>query len=564
MILMPHLCTLLQCALPVLVLTWNGLSAQVHHLRLQVQEGLPASTVVGDLRAALPSGSGVSGFFISESRDSEVFRDLEIDSDSGIISTAASLDRERRDRYEFAAATLTGEVIRVTVVVKDVNDHWPTFPAEAVELNVSESSLPGSRFELPGALDLDEGQFGTQGYRLLTGRAEELFKVELRTGGGSTILNFDLVLMEKLDREGQDLYSLTVEAFDGGVPPKTGHLQVHVNVLDENDNPPVFNQSEYQAVLWENAPLLTPVCQVFAVDPDLGNNGLVTYEINRRQSDPNEFFIVDKNTGVILLNKPLDYETQTFFELVVTAKDHGVQPESSNTFVGIKVLDVRERKAKIPMNSDLTLHVHVASPWIGYVSQFLKQLLSYSLCGDQKFTLKATDEFLYALCVDGPLDREQKDLYELTVVASDFGSPPLRSERTFLLQVTDVNDNPPSFEQKVYEVSVPEDLPAGGSVLQVKALDRDQDSGIFYSILRSTQDHLLNIHPQSGIISTAAGLDREREADLAFLVVAVDGGFPPLTSTATVNIHVEDINDNKPVFTQQISLSDLPASETTS
>ncbi|XP_022522918.2 protocadherin-23 [Astyanax mexicanus] len=561
---MPHLCTLLQCALPVLVLTWNGLSAQVHHLRLQVQEGLPASTVVGDLRAALPSGSGVSGFFISESRDSEVFRDLEIDSDSGIISTAASLDRERRDRYEFAAATLTGEVIRVTVVVKDVNDHWPTFPAEAVELNVSESSLPGSRFELPGALDLDEGQFGTQGYRLLTGRAEELFKVELRTGGGSTILNFDLVLMEKLDREGQDLYSLTVEAFDGGVPPKTGHLQVHVNVLDENDNPPVFNQSEYQAVLWENAPLLTPVCQVFAVDPDLGNNGLVTYEINRRQSDPNEFFIVDKNTGVILLNKPLDYETQTFFELVVTAKDHGVQPESSNTFVGIKVLDVNDNSPNINLlflsesgdpevsegaaYGEYVARIAISDPDLGEI----KKVSVFLEGGDQKFTLKATDEFLYALCVDGPLDREQKDLYELTVVASDFGSPPLRSERTFLLQVTDVNDNPPSFEQKVYEVSVPEDLPAGGSVLQVKALDRDQDSGIFYSILRSTQDHLLNIHPQSGIISTAAGLDREREADLAFLVVAVDGGFPPLTSTATVNIHVEDINDNKPVFTQQL------------
>lgn len=172
--------------------------------------------------------------------------------------------------------------------------------------------------------------------------------------------------------------------------------------------------------------------------------------------------------------------------------------------------------------------------------------------GEGKFTLKATDEFLYALCVDGPLDREQKDYYELTVVASDFGSPPLRSERTFLLRVTDVNDNPPTFEQKTYEVHILEDLPVGSSVLQVKAHDEDEDSATFYSILRSNQDYLVNIDPQTGLISTVAGLDRERDADLAFLVVAVDGGFPPLTSTATVNIHVEDINDNKPVFTQQL------------
>ncbi|XP_072526719.1 protocadherin-23 [Salminus brasiliensis] len=560
----PHLWTLLQCAFTVLALMCNSLTAQVHHLRLSVQEGLPTSTVVGDLRAALPSGAGLHGFFISESRDSDVFRDLEIDSDSGIISTATLLDRERRDKYEFAAATLTGEVIKVTVVVKDVNDHWPTFPVEVFELNVSELSLPGSHFELPGALDMDEGLFGTQGYRVLKGGAEELFKVELRNGGGGTILNFDLVLMEKLDREGQDLYSLTVEAFDGGVPPKTGHLQVHVNVLDENDNPPVFNQTEYEAVLWENAPLLTSVCQVYATDPDLGNNGLVTYEIVRRQSDPNEFFIVDKNTGVIRLNKPLDYESQTFFELVVTAKDHGAQPESSNTFVGIKILDVNDNSPNINVlflsetgdpevsegagYGDYVARIAISDPDLGEI----KKVSVFLEGGDKKFTLKATDEFLYALCVDGPLDREQKDLYELTIVASDFGSPPLRSERTFLLQVTDVNDNPPTFEKKAYEVSVTEDLPIGDSILQVKAHDRDEDSGIFYSILQSNQDYLVNIDPQTGIISIAAGLDRESDSDLTFLVVAVDGGFPPLTSTATVSIHVEDINDNKPVFSQQL------------
>ncbi|KAL7855856.1 hypothetical protein AOLI_G00194600 [Acnodon oligacanthus] len=561
----PHLWTSLQCVFTVFLLVWNCLSAQVHHLRLSVQEGLPASTVVGDLRAALPSSAGVSGFFISESRDSDVFRDLEIDSDTGIISTATVLDRESRDKYEFAAATLTGEVVKVTVVVKDVNDHQPTFPVDVVELNVSELSLPGSRFELPGALDLDEGQFGIQGYRLLKGEAEELFKVELRSGGGSgTILNFDLVLMEKLDRESREFYSLTVEAFDGGVPPKTGCLQVHVNILDENDNQPTFNQTEYQAKLWENAPLLTPVCQVHAVDPDLGKNGLVTYEINRRQSDPNEIFIIDKNTGVIRLNKPLDYESQTFFELIVTARDHGVQPESSSTFVGIRVLDVNDNSPNINIlflsetgdpevsegagYGEYVARIAVSDPDLGEV----KKVSVFLEGGEGKFTLKATDEFLYALCVDGPLDREQKDIYELTVVASDFGSPPLRSERTFLLQITDVNDNPPSFEQKAYEVSMSEDLPVGSSVLQVKAHDQDEDSGIFYSILRSNQDYLVNIDPQTGLISTAAGLDRERDVSLAFLVVAVDGGFPPLTSTTTVNIHVEDVNDNKPVFTQQL------------
>ncbi|XP_066518474.1 protocadherin-23 [Hoplias malabaricus] len=416
-------------------------------------------------------------------------------------------------------------------------------------------------FELPGAVDLDEGQFRTQGYRLLEGG--DVFKVELRKGDGA-ILNFDLVLMEKLDREAQNFYSLMVEAFDGGLPPKSGRLQVHVNVLDENDNQPIFSQTEYQASVWENAPLLTSVCQVFASDTDLGENGRVSYEINRRQSDPNEFFIINKNTGIIRLNKPLDFERQTFFELVVMAKDHGAEPESSSTFVAIRVLDVNDNSPNINVlflsesgepevsesagYGEYVARIAVSDPDLGEV----KKVSVFLEGGEGKFALKSTDEFLFALCVDGSLDREQKDFYELTVVASDFGSPPLRSERTFLLRVTDVNDNPPKFERQVYEASVLEDLPVGSSVLQVKAMDDDEDSGIFYSILRSVQDFLVNIDPQTGLISTAAVLDRERDAVLVFLVVAVDGGFPPLTSTSTVNIQVEDVNDNKPVFTQQL------------
>uniref|UniRef100_A0A671K679 Protocadherin-16 n=1 Tax=Sinocyclocheilus anshuiensis TaxID=1608454 RepID=A0A671K679_9TELE len=538
--------------------------AQVFNLSLSIEEGLPAKTIVGDIRAGLPAKSQSSGFFISESRDSDVFRDFEIDGDTGIISTAVVLDRERTNKYEFAAATLTGEVIKVIIEVKDVNDHSPAFPVKTIQLNVSELNPPGTCFELEGAQDQDEGDYGIQGYRITDGDMRKLFKVEIRNSGGG-MFSFDLILQARLDREITSFYSFTIDAFDGGLPPKTGQLQVHITVLDENDNQPVFNQTEYQAVVLENTPLMTPVCQVFATDPDLGSNGWVTYKINRRQSDPNEFFAIDSSSGIISVNKLLDYENQSFFELVLTAWDSGIQPESSSTFVSIKVLDVNDNHPNISIlflnepgapevsegarPGDYVARIAVSDPDLGDVKKIDVHLQG----GDGMFSLKSTDDFLYVLCVDGPLDREVKDVYELTVTSRDFGSPPLSSKSTFQVQVTDVNDNPPVFDQNIYEESIPEDVREGTALFRVKATDRDLggNSGIIYSIMQPEQGQLLNIDATSGLITTAAGLDHERETELRFLVVAIDGGSPSLSSTATVTIHVVDVNDNKPIFKQQ-------------
>ncbi|KAG7314164.1 hypothetical protein KOW79_022660 [Hemibagrus wyckioides] len=511
-------------------------------------------TRVGDIRAAFPPGVQSSGFFISESTDSDIFRDLKIDSETGVISTSAVLDRERRDRYEFSVTSLSGQVIRVHVVVKDINDHAPVFPEAIVMLNMSEWTPTGTTFHLDAAGDQDEGRFGIQGYRILESSTQEVFKLDVQS--------MDLVLVKELDRETENFYNLTIEAFDGGVPPKTGYLQVNVNVLDENDNHPVFNQTDYQAFIWENTPILAPVCQVNAYDLDIDSNGLITYEIN--QSNSGEFFIIDKYTGIIRVHKILDYETRRSFELVVIAQDHGSPSKSSSVFVEIRILDVNDNSPNISIvflsesgdpevsegagYGDYVARIIISDPDLGELNKVSVLLEG----GEGKFSLKFVDEFVYALCVEGALDREEKDQYKLTIIASDFGSPPLRSERTFVLRISDVNDNAPVFEQKIYESNVFEDAAEGSSVIQVKAHDDDEDSGISYSILQSDQSFLVSIDPLTGIISTAAGLDRERESDLVFLVVAVDSGFPPLTSTATVSVCVEDVNDNGPVFQQQI------------
>lgn len=541
---------------------------QVFNLTLSIKEGLPAKTIVGDLGAVLSRPS--TGFFISESRDSYVFRDLEIDADTGIISTAVVLDRESRDKYEFVAATLTGEMIKVKIEVKDVNDHAPVFPSEEADLEISELSPPGSRFKLEGAKDEDEGEFGTRGYRIRDSEMVDFFHLDYRTGLENH-LSLDLILKSKLDREIQDFYSLTIEAFDGGIPARTGTLQLKIYILDENDNPPVFNQTEYHVSLPEDAPLMSAVCQVHASDLDLGENGKITYEINRRQSDPNEVFSINETSGVVYLNKPLDFETQAFHELIISARDNGVQPEYSSTFVGVKVLNINDNSPSISVLflsetgdavvseaagiGDYVARISVSDP------DFEEEKVSVTLQGgDGKFNLKQTDDFLYALCISAELDREEKDLYELKVQASDFGNPALSSEMVFLLRVADANDCHPVFEKDVYIISIAEDAPPGSSLIQMQARDADEgaNSDIRYSILKSNHDSVISIDPESGLVTTAAALDRETQMQVWFLVVAADGGEPSLSSTATVTVLVEDVNDNEPVFQQQLYNVSIP------
>ncbi|XP_027139462.1 protocadherin-23 [Larimichthys crocea] len=541
---------------------------QVFNLTLSVKEGLPAKTIVGDLGAGLRRPS--TGFFISESRDSYVFRDLEIDADTGIISTAVILDRESRDKYEFVAATLTGEMIKVNIEVKDVNDHSPVFPSKEVNLEISELAPLGSRFHLEGAKDEDEGEFGTQGYRITESDTGDLLHLEYRSGSDNHP-SLDLILTSKLDRETQDFYSINIEAFDGGNPARTGTLHVNISVLDENDNPPVFTQTEYHASLSEDAPVMSAVCQVHATDLDLGDNSRITYEINRRQSDPNEVFSINETSGVVYLNKPLDYETQSFHELIISAKDNGAQPEYSSTFVGVKVLNINDNSPSINVLflsetgdavvseaagiGDYVARISVSDP------DFDEERITVTLVGgDGKFTLKQTDDFLYALCVNAELDREEKDLYELKLQASDFGNPPLSSEMVFLLRVADTNDCHPVFEKDVYLISIAEDAPQGSSLIQMKAQDADEgiNSDVRYSILKSNQDSLISIDPESGLVTTAEALDRETQTEVWFLVVAVDGGEPALSSTATVSVLVEDVNDNEPVFQQQLYNVSIP------
>lgn len=174
--------------------------------------------------------------------------------------------------------------------------------------------------------------------------------------------------------------------------------------------------------------------------------------------------------------------------------------------------------------------------------------------GDGKFALTTKDSIIYLIYVDQMLDREERDSYDLRVMATDSGTPPLRAESSFTILVTDVNDNPPLFDQESYRQTIPEVVYPGSFVLQVTARDKDHgpNGDIHYRLLKGKNSDWFSIHPDTGIITTAMALDFESEPAPSITVVATDSGHPQLSSTAKVEIVLQDINDNTPTFSSSV------------
>uniref|UniRef100_UPI00398EB44D protocadherin-23 n=1 Tax=Pristiophorus japonicus TaxID=55135 RepID=UPI00398EB44D len=561
------------------LLSGTGQLVVPHRLSLSIDEGQPPETIVGDISSVLTAGTPTSGYFISESKESVVCSDLHVDVDTGIIKTAKVLDRETTDRYEFVAVTLTGQMVKVEILVKDVNDHTPVFPRDKIQLNVSELTPIGTRFELDEAWDPDTEEFSIQGYAITRGNPGSF---QLQSEKGVNSLSLELVVTGPLDRETADFYSLTLEAFDGDSPPKTGRMQLDIKVLDENDNQPRFNQTEYEAWIWENAAPGSRVFQVQASDPDQGSNGFITYEINRRQSDPNGHFVIDGESGVVRVRKALDRESRPSHQLVIRARDHGSPPELGSAFLTVRLLDINDNSPSISVlylsesgqaevsegaaRGHLVARISVSDPDLGDGSG-LRLGLQEEGSGGQFALLGSQPHSVYLLCVSGTLDREEHDSHRLTLSAWDSAAPPRRTERSIYLRVTDINDNAPAFQQDEYTVRVPEGpLAAGGAtLLQVRAYDPDGgvNGAVRYTILEheaerggaANGERCFQIDPLTGFISPAvasAWLDREIQEVIRLVVVAQDLGEPPLSSTATVLLHVEDVNDNEPVFERQL------------
>ncbi|MEQ2158641.1 hypothetical protein GOODEAATRI_014478, partial [Goodea atripinnis] len=359
-----------------------------------------------------------------------------------------------------------------------VNDNAPSFTSTVQTLYIAESTLPGVRFALSEAADVDIGKNGVSTYKL---SLNEHFSLAVHKADDS--VSAELVLQKALDREKKPVITMTLTALDGGTPPKSGTSQIIVNVLDNNDNIPVFSESLYKTKISENAPLGTTVIAVSATDADEGLNGEVVYSLRSKDQDRIlDMFVIEPQTGIIKVKGNIDFEERKAFEIRVEASDKGQPPMSAHSKVLVEVLDLNDNAPEITVTS---LHQTVKEDAaVGTVVALVSVLdKDGGKNGDVKvriknyvpFKLETNYKNYYSLLVDGPLDRENVSNYNLTIVANDDGTPQLSSMSRVSIIISDVNDNAPLFSDDVINVYVKENSAVGAVLKRVTATDADSE-----------------------------------------------------------------------------------------
>ncbi|XP_060759033.1 cadherin EGF LAG seven-pass G-type receptor 1 isoform X4 [Neoarius graeffei] len=529
---------------------------QLPTYQVSVPENEPAGMHVITVKA-VDTDSAESGRIeysmeaLFNSRSSDFFR---IDPQSGSIETKQPLDREFKDTHLFKLTAIDFGTPRrsgtsyLTVTVRDTNDHIPVFEQTEYRVSIRENVEVGFEVMTVRATDEDAPSNANMIYKIVNGDdVNSVFEIDSRNG---------LVRVGvRPDRETMAQYMLIVEANDQGKDPgpRSATATVHITVEDENDNSPQFSEKRYVVQVPENVPVNTRVAQVEATDKDEGNNAKVHYSIIK--GNVKGQFYIHSLTGVIDVINPLDYETHRDYSLGIKAQDGGRPPLINSTgLVIVQVIDINDNApmfVSTPFQATILENVP-----IGYSVLHIQAIdsdsgenarLDYRLTDTSPgfpFTINNSTGWITA---SAALDRETTEYYTFGVEARDNGIPVMSSSASVSITVLDVNDNAPTFSEKIYSLKINEDAVVGSSVLTVTAVDRDINSVVTYQISSGNTRNRFAITSQSGggLITLALPLDYKQERQYVLTITASDG---TLYDTAQVFINVTDANTHRPVF----------------
>ncbi|XP_075066054.1 protocadherin gamma-C5-like isoform X4 [Mixophyes fleayi] len=565
-----------QVVISFLLCSWGWVSGQ---LRYSIVEESDSGTLVGNVAQDL----GLKRAELSQRRlhltsgnDHKYFA---INKANGGLTVNNRIDRETLCGsslscllHSEAAAENPLQIVSLEIEILDINDNSPTFLSNNRTIEITELvANPGTQYDLEIAEDLDVGVNGISQYTL---NKNSYFSLSVKNRKDGSLVP-QLILEKILDREDKKEHSLILTATDGGEPARSGSCHITINVLDINDNPPVFDQSVYKISVKENIPLKTVLLTLNATDLDDGANGEIQYFYGgHTYKSARRLFALNEDSGEIYINGTVDYEESNFYELSIKAVDKGIPKLEGNCLVQVEIEDVNDNSPEITFTTVIN-EIPENAPLgtvVGFINVRDKDSgkngeIQLDMSPNLPFKIRSIKN-RYSLVTDGNLDREKISQYTIDLTAADLGSPPLYSKTTVILSVSDINDNAPTFTQSTYNAFIKENSDPGTFLCTVSAIDLDEgvNSDLVYSIAESEIDDssissFVYINSNNGNIYAQRSFDYEHIQVLQITIRVEDSGSPKLFSTVPIFVFILDTNDNFPTLLYPEHSEDLIVQE---
>ncbi|XP_076808174.1 protocadherin-11 X-linked-like [Clavelina lepadiformis] len=528
---------------------------------------------------------------------------VRVDKNTGELFTAVRLDREKlcpdnpeTCKKDIEVAVLPSEyfqLVKIQLVIFDLNDNTPAFPSSQISKEISESAISGSVIRLDSAVDPDLGNNSINRYEISSsppsakdknGLSVPYFKLDVLNNIDGTKIP-QLILSKKLDRERIASYDLFLYAIDGADPPLTGTATVHIEVTDSNDHQPTFPKQSYVISVPEDVNDGYEVIKLKATDLDSGENARIVYTFPSEVSEQERaIFALNSETGSLTVTGAgLDYENRTIHHLTIEARDSGPNPAAAYVTVTVQVEDVNDEKPRIDVNfldqeespvsgegteSDPVLirENTAVGTFVAFVTVTDRDTgkngnVSCRLLEPTSFEMQRVDQKdnRYLLKTKNELDRETQRIHTVEIQAWDFGAPSLSNNKRIVVELVDENDNSPKFGKPNYVLGVSENTLPGDVIATLTAedLDAGANAEITYSARPMERGVKVpfEIEPETGQVifkSGATPLDAENKTEpFVLTITATDHGVPPRNTSATLSISVADENDNPPRFRQK-------------
>ncbi|RVE65013.1 hypothetical protein OJAV_G00132020 [Oryzias javanicus] len=513
----------------------------------QVKEDTVPGTVVGKVESLFESLRPLT-LSVQEDDGDNLFL---LNPISGEFLLSRSLDFETQRFYILTVELQQGDSqvssVRVYFNVLDVNDNPPVFSQESLTVSLLEDSATGTCFLFFNVTDMDEGENGEVKLRLVSGDEESSFFVQ-STG--------HLCLSKDLDRERQSFYNLTVTANDCAQPVSlqlTSTANIFVIVEDVNDNSPLF-MSPQSVSIPEDTALHSVIMTVRAEDEDVGPNGEVWYHLSRTH---NGAFSINNTSGNVYLEQVLDRELEDTLIITITATDKGFPQMTSTMNFTLYIEDINDNDPQLlESNYSLSVREDISRGTSLFRVQAHDQDIGHN--GQVRYMLTPAGPFVVdavrgLVSVMAPLDREKASNYSFIIKVVDQGTVPRSTTASVSITVLDINDFAPYFVPQTLIIHVKENEEELSQLTkQVAALDEDlgMNSQLTYFLEKGDRG-LFSVSPD-GVFHILHSLDREKQSLYMVTITAVDSGLPPLNGTLTIQVMVEDVNDNYPEFSEEV------------